>query len=138
MHKLGLINGGWTGALRTIVLLFHAIVANLRVRRVRAIKAVQRFAVLLLRLVRDRIDLVLLIDCGWDLPCFALVGEVRLVALSHTDRVVLVVSVSRSHEAFEATKAWLDVDVLVRHISNDLDGAQSLSETLVLLYRVLN
>lgn len=138
MHKFSVIDGGWTGALRTIVLLFHAFVANFRVCGMWAIEPVQRFAVILFRSVGDRIFLVLLVNCRRHLFLFALVGEVGLFTLAHADCVVGVVSVSRANEALESAKAWFHVHVLVRHISNHLDGALPLSETLVLLDRVLN
>jgi hypothetical protein len=47
MHEFSVINSGWTGALRTIVLLFHAFVADLRVCGMWAIEPVQCFAVIL-------------------------------------------------------------------------------------------
>jgi hypothetical protein len=81
---------------------------------------------------------VLLVDSGRNLFHFTLVSEVGFFTLPHADFVVGVVSIPRTNEALESAKAWFHVHVLVRHISNHLDGALPLSETLVLLDRVLN
>lgn len=136
MHELLSVGLGRAWALRPVEILFHAFVADLLVRRMRVVEPVHGFRVICLGQISNGVLFVLFIDGPRDHSGISLVGEVRLMAIAHSDRVIVVVLVLGAHKALESREPVLQVDVLMRHLFDYIDVTASLTEAFVLLDRV--
>ena len=76
MHEFLPIGSRRTRALRSVVVMLHAVIANALVLRVRVVETGHRLRIVLVGEVRDGVLLVLLVDGARDRLQFRLIGEV--------------------------------------------------------------